>query len=268
MNLRSREPGRGATAPISEKGHDVSSVAAHYRTKGDIVVERLRDLILSGKLAPGEWIDQRQLSLQMGVSRLLIREALTRLRGEGLVRFAAHRGAFAVRLTAEELEDLYLVRVTLERKAVELAVPHLTPDTLRELDRAADALERAFVASDIDAFQAGLFSFYGIAYRSSGAQYLCNLIDDLRDRCRPYLYTLWHVYWSDNAAHSVHQIRCFVDALARRDGNSAAEIVTSLLLRTVELVGAYLRQHDQVMAQTSRLSSTNPGSPREDDGRG
>src|SRR5205814_2443910 len=103
-----------------------TSIRSQYRTKGDIVAEQFRELILRGELAPGERIDQRQLADQTGVSRLLVREALTRLRGEGLVHFAAHRGAFVVRLTAEELQDLYIVRATLERKAIELAAPRLT----------------------------------------------------------------------------------------------------------------------------------------------
>ena len=80
--------------------------AEPYSTKSDFAYLRVRELILSGELAPGAVLNQALLAKQIGISTTPLREALRRLRQQGLVELDAHRDARVTALNAEEARDL------------------------------------------------------------------------------------------------------------------------------------------------------------------
>ncbi|MGW0203189.1 GntR family transcriptional regulator, partial [Nonomuraea sp. NPDC003201] len=65
------------------------SAAELYTTKADFAYLRVKELILSGKLLPGSVIAQAQLARDIGISTTPLREALRRLKSEGLVELDA-----------------------------------------------------------------------------------------------------------------------------------------------------------------------------------
>ena len=67
------------------------TVPLQYASKSDIVCAMLRELIISGELAAGEALRQRDLAARFGVSQTPVREALRRLESEGLVVNDPHR---------------------------------------------------------------------------------------------------------------------------------------------------------------------------------
>ena len=94
--------------------------------------DALRELIVRRRLAPGEQVRQEDVSRRLGVSRSPLREALRALEAEGLVRHAPNQGYFVVRLDADELRQVYLMRSLLE-PAVLGALPRLNREALAEL---------------------------------------------------------------------------------------------------------------------------------------
>ncbi|MEH0612663.1 GntR family transcriptional regulator [Streptomyces scabiei] len=84
-------------------------------TKSDLAYRQVRDRILSGELEPGSVIQQRELARSIGISTTPLREALRRLKGEGLVDLDAHRDARVAPLRAEEARDLLELRRSLDR---------------------------------------------------------------------------------------------------------------------------------------------------------
>jgi DNA-binding GntR family transcriptional regulator len=85
------------------------------------VFDVLRELLASGKFQPGDRLNVVHLAQQMNVSRGPIREALQGLASEGLVDLIPRRGAFVPRLGADDLRELYEVRIALESAAAGLA---------------------------------------------------------------------------------------------------------------------------------------------------
>lgn len=75
---------------------------------------RLRQLVLTGELLPGEKLNQADLAERLGVSRVPVREALASLRSEGLVEARPNSGYTVVRPTVEDLAEIYLMRDLLE----------------------------------------------------------------------------------------------------------------------------------------------------------
>lgn len=98
------------------------------------VADLVRDMILDGRLPPGERINELQLSADIGVSRTPLREALSRLVSEGALRDEPRRGFFVRPLTAEEVRNIYPIRAILDPAALRLAgVP--TPKALAKLHK-------------------------------------------------------------------------------------------------------------------------------------
>lgn len=75
-------------------------------------------MILSGRLTPGSQLTEIPLAAQFGVSRGPVREAFRGLAAKGLVRIEKNRGVFVRTITPEEADDIYEVRIPIERLIV------------------------------------------------------------------------------------------------------------------------------------------------------
>jgi DNA-binding GntR family transcriptional regulator len=95
---------------------------------GALAAEQLRDLILSGDLPPGERLVEADLARRMGISRTPVRDALARLRHDGLVENCGRRGSAVAALTATEVWEIYPLLATLERFALTHSRPHSDED--------------------------------------------------------------------------------------------------------------------------------------------
>ncbi len=112
-----------------------------FATKSDLAYNRLRGLILSGDQAPGAVLPQGALAQTIGISTTPLREALRRLKQEGLVDLDAHRDARVRPLDAAEARDLLELRASLDPLAASLAAQRRTESNLAEVQAALDGLE-------------------------------------------------------------------------------------------------------------------------------
>jgi DNA-binding GntR family transcriptional regulator len=103
-------------------------------TKAEYAAQILRTRIRSGELAPGERLAVDRLKHEFAMSPTPIREALRVLQTDGLVEYRPHHGIFVATLSAEDVEEIFRLRVTLETMAIERAVELLDADGLARLD--------------------------------------------------------------------------------------------------------------------------------------
>src|SRR6185312_3113196 len=112
------------------------------RTMSGQITARIREKILAGVYPPGAALLQDSIAAEFGVSKIPVREALVRLRAEGLIDIEAHRG-FRVRpLSATEVDEVFRLRLTLEPAAVAAGARLATEadhEAAREALRALDA---------------------------------------------------------------------------------------------------------------------------------
>jgi DNA-binding GntR family transcriptional regulator len=120
-------------------------------TAQEAVLTKLRSWIATGRLQPGEQIVQDTLALELGVSRVPLREALKILEGEGQVSYVAHRGYFVTELSLSDMLEVYRIRELLEAEAVRRGMPLLTTEDVARLEEAADDVRQAAAALDIAA---------------------------------------------------------------------------------------------------------------------
>ena len=117
----------------------ILSPPLNHGLAGDVAL-RLRTAIVHGHFGPGERLREEALAKILRVSRGPIREALSQLEREGLVVIQRNRGTFVARLTREDAEEIYSLRVVLERLAVRRALRQATPAQLDALQRVVDTM--------------------------------------------------------------------------------------------------------------------------------
>lgn len=124
-------------------------------TPADTVTESLRDEILAGSYPPGTSLSDAEVQNRLGVARDHARAALGRLEREGLLVHSLHRGLEVVRISVEDVRDLYATRRTLELAGLEALVRRRPGDdvwlqaavtSMTEAAKAGDG--RAAVAAD------------------------------------------------------------------------------------------------------------------------
>ena len=131
-------------------------------TTASALAQRLREAIDAGQWKPGELLRQEQIAAEYGVSRIPVREALAQLQTEGLLEVAHYRGARVSRPRAEEVDELFDLRLLVEGDLLMRALEQHDQRSLRELKRLQDALEDAddrlgWIAGDI-AFHEALYA--------------------------------------------------------------------------------------------------------------
>jgi DNA-binding GntR family transcriptional regulator len=122
-----------------------------HKTMALAAADALRSQIMRGVYSPGQQLRQDTLAAEFGMSRIPIREALFLIEREGLIKILPHRGAVVVRLSPEEVEEVFNMRALLEPFLLERSAPKLTAADFRMLakiqSRYVDAIRRADVGS-------------------------------------------------------------------------------------------------------------------------
>ena len=119
-------------------------MAADRDSLTKVVSDQIRGQILDGKLRPGARLVEDRLSIELGVSRVPVREALLGLSREGLVTLERNRGASVADVTPETVAELVEVRALLEGLNAKLAARRHDPEIVAEL---RDTLKRGNAAS-------------------------------------------------------------------------------------------------------------------------
>lgn len=96
-------------------------------------------MVLDGRLAPGERLNEVLIANDLGMSRGPLREAIQTLVSEGLLTVVAHKGAFVRSISESELRDLYELRTAIESHAVRVGVNRATPAQLAGLRSMLDS---------------------------------------------------------------------------------------------------------------------------------
>lgn len=116
------------------------------------LIDRLREKIVDGTLVPGERINEVALSVELGVSRTPIREALKVLGAEGIVKQVPNRGTIVSKPSVRELVDDFQLLASLEALAGELAASKISEAELDKVRQLQHDMAGAFARSDLSEY--------------------------------------------------------------------------------------------------------------------
>ncbi|HEX5482570.1 MAG TPA: GntR family transcriptional regulator [Terriglobia bacterium] len=128
----------------------------------------LFDAILHGELKPGERIIEGALAKALGVAQSTLREALQQLEHQGLVSKRDRRGTFVTKLTVQDMEDIYVVRLELEPLAASLAQPRMTAKDFSQLAEMISQMRKASTRRDFVLLLKTDLKFHELIWRLSG----------------------------------------------------------------------------------------------------
>jgi DNA-binding GntR family transcriptional regulator len=204
----------------------------------EVIADVIRTLILRGHLEGGEPLRQDTIARWFGVSHIPVRESLRQLTAEGLVQLHDKRGAAVAPLRPDEAEEILEIRLTLEIRAVSLAMPHWTEATFDDLEK---LLVEAEACDSIDRWSDINRIFHEKLYQPCARPRLLNLIASLNANVERYIRLL--VSRSDYRLQAQQEHRAILASARVRNSASLAALVEHHALETAVQLRQFLLLH-------------------------
>ena len=213
-----------STEKVSGEGEAEGVVARILRPRSltAIVIDQIRDLIITGKLALGEQLSENTLAEQLGVSRTPVREAFLRLESEGLVEVRPQRGTFVFQYDATELREILELREVLEAGALRIALSRDAAGLGTALSTQLEAGEAALPRGPAE-YQAADTAFHETLVRASENGELMDAYLRIASRVRAVRYRQTRTV--DQIASSQAAHREIVAAIIAGDAASAESLL-------------------------------------------
>lgn len=189
------------------------------------VYDELADAILSGKYKKGDALTETALSKALGASRTPVRSALHRLAEEGLVEIVPNRGAVVIGVTAEDLIDIYRIRMRLEGLASAIAAENMSEEGKKKLLENVELSEFYITKQDSEHFKELDTDFHCIIYRATESRTLERILSDLHRNSKAYRKLSLTV--PGRAEKTAEEHRGILDAILSGDAKKAEELTSA-----------------------------------------
>ena len=187
---------------------------------------------------PGEVrLDERQLTRSLGVSRTPIREAMTLLEQEGLLRTAPRRGIFIVRKTKRQIVEMIEMWAALESLAARLATLNASDEEIAGLRKMFDDFRNAAPGEHINEYSDANIAFHQAIIRLSGSHLMGQTLENLFIHVRAIRRMT--ISQADRASRSIVDPMRIIEALEQRDTELAERLVRQHSLD----LAAYVEKH-------------------------
>jgi len=182
-------------------------------------------------------IDERQLALSLGVSRTPIREAMTLLENEGLLRTVPRRGIFIVRKTKRQIVEMIEMWAAIESMAARLATQSASDADIAALRKMFDEFRTSAPAEHISEYSDANIAFHQAIIRLSGSHLMGQTLENLFIHVRAIRRLT--ISQADRASRSIVDHMRIIEALERRDTELAERLVRQHSLD----LAAYVEKH-------------------------
>lgn len=230
---------------------DALVVSKPLKTLADQVYEAIKADLLAGALPAGTALLTRDLLNRYGCGISPLREALARLVGEQFLEAASHRGVRVPAPSILDVDDVYRIRIVLEREALALALRHGDHDWEGEIVSACHRLERAplpspdhELGSAMSEWEARHRAFHTSLIAAAPAPRLLRLIDQMVDQTERYrAMRLAHVDQFKLGRDIVAEHRELMQKAIARD-TTCLDLLAEHLDHTRTVVAEILRSQD------------------------
>lgn len=171
------------------------------KNTAEAIAASIRAGILRGELKSNEALRQDKIALDLGVSKIPVREALVQLKAEGLVTLHTNRGAFVSALTAVEVAEIFSIRLSLEVLALESAIPHLSNS---QFIQAENVLRLMDVEDDAANWAEQNWQFHAQLYQAAKMPRLLSILEPLHLNVARYLVLYLNELGFQSASQDEH----------------------------------------------------------------
>ena len=200
-----------------------SSSASVKLTHSDIAYQKLKKLILDGILPAGSQLLEQEAAEKLNMSRTPVREAMIRLRQDGMVDIRPRHGMRVLPVSADDMQEIYQVLTSLEGTAVEsIAESGLSRGHKQILEKILNDMDSALANSDLKAWAEADEQFHSRLVEFSANKRLISMVSQLWEqshRARMITLRMRPMPLDSNSEH-----RQLLDALIEKDAAKAREL--------------------------------------------
>lgn len=217
-------------------------------TAEDEAYRHLHAAIRTGRYRAGERLVPDNIAVEIGTSRMPVREAFRRLAADGLVTIRPNRGAVVSGLNVPDMQEVFEMRAVLEGLAMRLALPRLNSQSLDDLERMLDRLDPPDPQAD---WASAHREFHEALCGLSGRPRLTRQISSLHVIVEPYMRLWKRESPSLTSARADHQE--LMSALHSRDPDRCERAAREHVLDTVPELTRFLLRTSAPLADDANL---------------
>ena len=232
------------TADIISLTHAVPRATLHAQ-----VAQRLRQMLVENRIAPGAKLNERALSEALNVSRTPLREAIKMLAAEGLVELLPNRGAIAVCLTEADVLNTFEVMAGLEAQSGALAAQRVTDTELQEITAMHYEMLAAYTRRDLPAYYQLNAAIHSAINRAAKNPVLTATYQQVNARLQALRFRSNQDEGKWQAAMAEHDQ--MIAALTARDAAALQRVLTKHLMNKRDVVVQQLRAMNNAQKDTA-----------------
>ena len=194
------------------------------QSMADAVFYRIEADILNGNLKQGELLTELKLCEMLSVSRTPVREALNRLRQEGLIEESG-KGAVVMGITDRDINDIYEIRLRVEGLATAMCAEVVNDVQLKQLEETVALQEFYTGRGEVDSIRNLDSEFHRLIYSYCGSRVLSDLLSDLHRKVQRFRRA--SVENPDRARAAVKEHAEILDALKNHDRDRAERLAVA-----------------------------------------
>ena len=198
------------------------------------IYDELRRRMITGKIVPGVGLSTRGLALELGVSQMPVRDALSRLAAEGAIAIRSKRRIEVPAMSQNRFNDLLDCRLLLEPEAAVQALPRIDSARLRRLRQIDAELDRAMERGDVIGYMECNYAFHFSIYAANDRATLNRMIETLWLQFGPFMRVVYGRY---GTAKLVDQHRLALDAIESGDADGLRRAIASDIADGMGLIG-------------------------------
>jgi DNA-binding GntR family transcriptional regulator len=222
---RSAATASAAPAPSSS---ELVLLPLRRQTLTGMTTDAIRERILRGRYPEGQPLRQDAIGIELGVSRIPVREALRQLEAEGLVTFSPHRGAVVSSLSLKEIRELFELRADIEGDLIRRAVPSMAREDHARASEIRDAYEEALRSGQVVAYGGLNWQFHSTLYAPADRGLTMSIVNKLHQHSDRYLRMQLALTHGETRAR--HEHRAIAAAARKGDATKASRLLRDHIL--------------------------------------
>ncbi|MHB8277788.1 MAG: GntR family transcriptional regulator [Candidatus Humimicrobiaceae bacterium] len=198
------------------------------KTIKEQVYDEIKNLILLGKISPGERVSYNKLVTNLNVSLIPLREAMNLLEADGLIEIKSRKGVFVKDLKESEVDEIYFLRSILEPIVLREAILNINEDQIKKLKNLNIEIEKSKEDSNLHLLFMQNKDFHIFLYSISNKPFLLKLIQQLWKWTAPYRTIFYNKSKQKEQTKDLHLT--IIEACEKKD----SEIAVNAMLRHFE----------------------------------
>lgn len=185
--------------------------------------ERIKHLIITLRLRPGEYVNEAQVSDILGLGRTPIHQALNRLTLEGMVEVIPRKGIIVRGISLNDVLEIIDVRLINETYCARLAASRATESDIQDLRRIVEEAGKSLSSTDVERQMMLDRDFHIALSKAANNRVVANLLTNLHDQSLRF----WFISLLEREHHlAVHKQHCaIVKAIEARNPDAAERAI-------------------------------------------